>query len=146
MLNFNDFSNSIVIDKNVQLQDHITEDPLNKHRISSNESALVSEFLSAIDNENIIVAPGQEKTPVSIVNDNYCEKLDFPYLIPNGKSGYNAEREVAISPLSYFNQQLLSFNQSFASDSNNSFFTRSIYEQYHLCSSINFVIQKIKPG
>ena len=92
------------------------------------------------------IAPGQEKAPVSIANDNYCEKLDFPYLIPNGKSGYKAEREVAISPLSYFNQQLLSFNQSFASDSHNSFFTRSIYEQYHLCSSINFVIQKIKPG
>ena len=111
----------IVVDKNVQLynvaQDRVIDDAVNKHRISSNKRALVAEIVSAIDDENTIVAAGQRKTPVSIVNDSYCEELDLLYFILIGKFGYKAEREVAITPLCYFNQRLLNFNQSFASDS-----------------------------
>ena len=48
----------------------------------------------------------------------------------------------------YFNQRLLNFNQYFASDAH--FFVvvvaRSVYEQHHLRSSINFAMHKIKPG
>ena len=44
----------------------------------------------------------------------------------------------------YFNQSLLNFNQHFASDGD-IFFARSLYEQHHLRSSINFALHKIKP-
>ena len=42
------------------------EDPLNMHRTASNETTLVSEILNIISDENVIIAPGQGKKPVSI--------------------------------------------------------------------------------
>ena len=45
------------------------EDPLSMHRAGSNKTALVSEFPSIINDENVIIAPVQSKKPVSILND-----------------------------------------------------------------------------
>ena len=90
--------------------------PLNMHRTASNETTLVSDIPNIVNNENIILAPGQEKTPVSVLNDEFCGEQTFPYLLPIGKFGYNAPRDIPISPARYFNQRLLSFNQWFASD------------------------------
>ena len=50
-----------------------TEDPLTRHRVASNETALVSEIPNIVENENLIVAPGQGKTPVAIPKDEFCE-------------------------------------------------------------------------
>ena len=122
------------------------EDPLNIHRTASNETTLVSDIPNIVNNENIIFAPSQEKTPVSVLIDEFCGEQTFPYLLPTGKFGYNAPRDIPISPARYFNQSLLSFNQWFASDADYIFFARSVYEQYHLRSSINFAMHKIKPG
>ena len=44
------------------------------HRTGSNETDLVSEIASIINDENVIIAPGQEKKTVSILNDEFCEK------------------------------------------------------------------------
>ena len=41
--------------------------------------------------------------------------------------------------------QYLNFNQYFASDADYIFFARSVNEKYHLHSSINFTMHKIKP-
>lgn len=41
-----------------------------------------------------------------------------------------------------FKQRLLHFNQAFGSDPDYIFFARSVYEQQHLRSSINFVMRK----
>ena len=46
----------------------------------------------------------------------------------------------------YSNEKLLNFKQYFASDADYVFFARSLYEQHHLRSSINFAIYKINPG
>ena len=40
----------------------------------------------------------------------------------------------------------MNFNQYFASDADYIFFSRSVYEQHQLRSSINFVFHKTKPG
>ena len=122
------------------------EDPLSMQRTGSNETALVSEIPSIINDKNVIIAPGQEKKPVSILNDEFCEEQAFPYLLPKDKFDYKAPRDIPISPARYFNQRLLNFNQYFASDADYIFFARSVYGQYHLCSSINFAMHKIKPG
>ena len=53
-------------------------------RTGSNEAALVSEIPSIINDKNVIIAPGQEKKPVSILNDEFCEEQAFPYLLPKG--------------------------------------------------------------
>ena len=88
---------------------------------------------------------GKEK-PVSILNNEFCEEQAVPYLLPEGKTGYNTSPDIAISPGWYFNQRLLNFNQYFASDANYLFFARSVYEQYRLRPSIKFAMYKIKPG
>ena len=46
----------------------------------------------------------------------------------------------------FLDQSLLNFNQCFASVTDYIFFARSIYEQHHLCSSLNFAMHQIKPG
>ena len=38
------------------------EDPLSKHRTGPNETALNSEIPNISNDENVIIAPGQEKT------------------------------------------------------------------------------------
>ena len=60
------------------------------------------------------MAPGQGKTPVSILNDDHCEELAFPYLFPTGRFGYKLKCGVPLSAVKYFNQRLLNFRQSFA--------------------------------
>ena len=106
----------------------------------------MSEIPNVIDEENVIIVPGQGKTPVSNLNDKFCEEQAFPHLLRIGKFGFNAPRNIPISAARYFNQRLLNFNQCFASDADYIFFTRSVYEQHHLRSSINFAMHKIKPG
>ena len=92
------------------------------HRTGSNETALVSEIPSIIKDEKVIIAPVQGKKPVSILNDEFCEEQAFPYLLPKGKFGSKAPRDIPISPAQYFNQRLLNFNQCFASDAGHIFF------------------------
>ena len=74
-----------------------------------------------------------------------CKEQAFKYLLPKGKFGYNAPRDIQITPAWYFNQRLLNFNQYFASDADYVFFARSMYEQHHLSSLITFSMQKINP-
>ena len=80
------------------------DDPLNLHRAAANEATLIPEIPGIIDEDNITIAPGQGKTPLSILHDDYCEKLAFPYLFPTEKFGYKLKREVPLSPVKYFNQ------------------------------------------
>ena len=107
---------------------------------------MVSEIPNIVENENLIVAPGQGKTPVAIANDEFCEELAFPYLFPSGEFGYKVEREPGLSPVKYFNQRLLNFKQNFASDADYIFFARSVVEQHHLYSSLNIAMQKMNSG
>ena len=118
------------------------EDPLNIHRTASNETTLVSDIPNIVSNQNII-APGQGKISVSVLSDEFWEEQAFPYRLPTDKFGYNAPKDIPISPAWYFNQRLLNFNQWFASDADYIFFARSVYELYHLRSSKNFAMHKI---
>ena len=99
------------------------EDPLSMHRDGSNEIAPVSEIPYIINDENVIIAPGQRKIPISILNDEIFEEHACPYLLAKGKFGYEAPRDIPIGPAQYFNQRLLNFNQHCASDADNTFFS-----------------------
>ena len=83
------------------------DDPLNAHRAAGYETTLVPEIPRIIEDDNVIMAPGQIKTPVSVLNDDHCDELAFPYLFPTGKFGYKVKREIPLSPVKYFNQRLL---------------------------------------
>ena len=92
------------------------DDPLNARRAAWYETTLVPEILRIIEDDNVIMAPGQGKTPVSVLNDHHCEELAFPYLFPTRKFGYKVKHEIPLSPVKFFNQRLLNFRQSFPSD------------------------------
>ena len=92
---------------------------------------LVFEIPNTINEENVIIAPGQEeKQSVSILGDEFCQT--FLHLLRKDKFGYKASRYIPISLPWYLNQKLLNFNQCFASDVDYPFFARSVYEQRHL--------------
>ena len=120
------------------------DDPLNAHRAAGYETTLVPEIPRIIEDDNVIMVPGQGKTPVSILNDDHCEELAFPYLFPTGNFGYKVKCEVLLSPVKYFNQRLLNFRQNFASDADYIFFARSFVEQHYLRSSINISMHKVE--
>ena len=120
------------------------ENNLDEFKFDSSQNVLVSNIPHVVENENLIIAPGQGKSPVSILNDEFCEELAFPHLFPTGKFGYKVERDIAISPIKYFNQRLLNWNQKVAADSSYVFFARSVLGQLHLQSSINIALQQIK--
>ena len=124
----------------------LVEDPLNMQRTVSNKTTLVSDIPNIINDENVIIAPWQGKKPASILSDEFCEEQAFLYLLPNSKCGYNVPRDIPKTSAWYFNQRLLNFNQYFAPDADYIFFDRSVYEQHHLRSSINFAMDKIKRG
>ena len=55
------------------------EDPLSMHKTGSNETALVSKIPSTVNDENVMIAPGQGEKSVSVFSDEFCEA--FPYLL-----------------------------------------------------------------
>ena len=65
---------------------------------SSNETALISEKPNTVENENLIVALRQGKTPVSVLNDKFCEEMTYPFLFPDGKFKHKVERDIPTSP------------------------------------------------
>ena len=75
------------------------ENPLDVHRFNSQETLFV---LSLLIGKEIRVAPGDGKQPTSILSDAFCEQLAFPCLFPQGKFGYNIERDVKLSPIEHF--------------------------------------------
>ena len=103
------------VDKYEEIPIHIdhpleeVENPLDELRIGSNESVLIPNNLCQIDQENITIARGKGKKPISILTDEHCEELSYPYLFPTGKFGCKAKRGVALSATKYFNQRLLNY-------------------------------------
>ena len=96
----------------VQLESSLGEetldDPLSEFRTPSMETTFVSEIPSACEmEEGIVVAPGEGKKPVSILNDKFCEELGHPHLFPTGQYGHKEEREIPLIPSKYFNQRLV---------------------------------------
>ena len=73
-------------------------------RTYSYETTLVPEIPTITEDDNVIIATGQGKTPVLVLNDDHCEELTFPYLFLTGKFGYKVKREVPLTPVKYFNQ------------------------------------------
>ena len=108
------------------------------------ETTFVSEIPSACEmEEGIVVAPGEGKKPVSILNDKFCEVLGHPYLLPTGQYGYKVEREIPLTPSKYFNQRLLHYTQKFASDNDYIFFAHTVLQKVQLSSQINIAMKKV---
>ena len=81
-----------------------------------------------------------------MLNDEFCEELSFPYLLPRGKFGYKVERDIKLSPSKYFNQHLLNYTQLFVSDPDFIFFALSTTQQLKLQSRNNVAMKKVCSG
>ena len=99
-----------------KLNCELLDDPLNLHRVAANQATLISEIPNIIDKDNVTNAPGQSKTPPSVLRDDYCEELAFPCLFPTRKYGHKVKWKVPLSPVKYFNKQILNLKQTFAFD------------------------------
>ena len=86
------------------------EDLLRRYRTASNERALVSKSPNTTNEENVIIAPGQEKTSALILSYEFCEEQLFRRLLHTAKLSYNTHQDIATSPAWYFNQKLLNVN------------------------------------
>ena len=86
------------------------EDLLRRYRTTPNERTLASESPNTTNEENVIIAPGQEKTSALILSYEFCEQQLFYRVLPIGKLSYNTPQDIATSPAWYFNQILLNVN------------------------------------
>lgn len=66
-------------------------------------TTLAYEILNIINAKNVIIAPGQRKQLVSILDDEFCENKTFLYLLPKSRIVYNASLDIPISLDLYFN-------------------------------------------
>ena len=125
------------IDFEIESDDELetTLNPLNTHRHATDESLV-------IENENLLeLAPGQDKGTTHILFDKKCEELAFPKIFFRGKFGYTFPREHHLTPTRYFNQRLLNFSQTFASNSDHIFFSQSVLQQKNLNDQINIAVK-----
>jgi len=137
---------------NEALNEEEVEDPLNEHRSPASETCLQSVIpdypilteeqnsSSSSGTEIYNIAPGENKHPVSLMNDKLCEELKFPVLFPKGRFGYTAERQIKITPVKYFNARLLHYSGRFASNPEYLFFARFIIQQKNVSDSINIAL------
>ena len=114
------------------------------------ETTLISNMPQS---EELTIAPGEGKQPMSILNYQYCEELTHPHFFPTtfpttffpttGNFGYKIERNVKLNPVKYFNQRLLNYKKKFASDADYIFFALSVMKQLNLNSQINIATKKV---
>ena len=67
------------------------ENPLDAYRVGSDTSVLRSNIPSQIEEESIVLH-GEGKRPLSILTDEKCEQIAFPYHFTIGKFGYMEHR------------------------------------------------------
>ena len=124
--------------ENIDTQEEV-ENLLHLHRFNFQETLFI---LNVLFSEEVNIAPGEGRQPTSMLNDEFCEELAFPYLFPWGKFGYKVERYIKLSPSKYFNEGVLNFRQLFASDPDFIFFA----QQLKLKSQINVAMKKVFSG
>ena len=126
------------------LGEETLDDPLSEFRTLSMKTAFVSEIPSACEmDEGIVVAPGEGKKPVSILNDKFWEELVHPHLFPTDQYGYKIEREIPLTLSKYFNQRLLHYTQNFTSGNDYIFFEHTVLQRVELSSQINIALKKV---
>lgn len=109
--NLFDVEQSEPLENNDELKE--VKNPLNVHRFTLNEGMMLSNASQPQD----ISIPGEDETPISMINEQFCQELAHPDLFRTGKFGYKVKRDLKLSPTKYFNQRLLNQKQHFASDS-----------------------------
>lgn len=137
----NDISLPIIIENENELEN--IESSLDTHCVGASEMTMIDNIPMQFENETVILAPGEEKKPVSLSNDKYYEESAHPFIFPTGNFGYKVDREIPLTPNKYFNQRLLNYKQTFASEPDYLFFVHSVYQQLNMISRIKISMQKL---
>ena len=77
----------IEVEVELSTNEEIYEDPLSKFRAPSVEITFISEVPSNCNCEleqEITIAPGKGKQPISVLNVKFCEELAHQHLFPSG--------------------------------------------------------------
>ena len=86
------------------------------------------------------IAPGEGEN--SLVADDNCELLAFPYLFSKRKFGCNIQVDIRLIPIKYFNQHL-NYTKLFASKAGYIFYVLSVSKQLKLNSQVNPAMKKV---
>ena len=125
------------IDFEIESDDKLETPWACSHRHAADESLVIGY-------ENFLeLAPGQDKSARHIFFDKKCKELALPKIFFRGKFGYTFPRERHLTPTRYFNQRLLNFSQTFASNSDYIFFAQSVLQQKNLNDQINIAMKKV---
>ena len=106
--------------------------PLQNYRQQESESLLVNNNIHEI-------APVEVFLTKKILFDKNCKELAFPQFFSKGRFGYSPEREIKLFPSKYFNQRLLNYKQSFASNSDYIFVHNQFYKKRILETRFQFL-------
>ena len=87
--------------------------------------------------QSIKVAPGEGKTPTSLMRNEHFDVKSFPKHYPSGKYGLHHERKFRLSPVYYFNQRLLNADERFSKDICYLFMASYYIERFGLERAIN---------
>ena len=56
-------------------------------------------FSNIVNEDKVVIAPEQGKTPVTISSDDVCAEYAFLYFLRKGKFGFTALRDITISSI-----------------------------------------------
>ena len=106
---------------------------------------LLPRYHLTVSQNEIKIAPGEGKQPISVLNNKFCEEPAHLHTncIPSSRYGYQIQREIPLSPSKYFNQRLLHYIQKFAAESDYIFFADSALQKVKLSSQINIAKKKV---
>lgn len=96
------------------------------------------------NNQIISMAPGEGKSPVSLLTDDNNEVLAFPKLFPDGKFGYDTKRTVKLPLTRYFNARILHKDGRFARNTDYIFYAQHVRDLQHINDSITIAMRKAR--
>ena len=125
---------SKVNDSSVEDEEEIAN-PLQNYQQQERES------LAVINNINEVASGEGLLTKKNLFDQNW-EELAFPQFFSKCRFGYSAEREIKLSPSKYFSQRLLSYKQSFASNSDYILLVQSVLQEKIFRDQISIAMKK----
>ena len=119
----------------------LEKDVISKFQFDYNRSTCLANDVPEIEgadiNEIISIAPGEGKTPKSILTDPDWDMKSHPNLDPTGENSLNAERPVKISAQKYFEQRIFNADMRYAKSMSYVFAATSYCESKQLNEKIN---------
>lgn len=137
------WSSYFFIQKSFRFSSPMLQDWSEKHSQNWKLSIAVQCFPFYTKDTTISMHQGRVKFHYLFLMMTFVRNWLFGNLLTNSKFGYQVKPDIPISPVKYFNQRLLDYDQRFASNQD-CIFCKSIIEWYNIWSFINIAMHKVK--